>query len=234
MMKNYKIIVCVLSVLALTAVLLIDFDKKLEPVETDAIKFKKEYEEINGKEAYGMKYSTLEISEDNPIKYSNADEIERVLKDGNGIIYLGYPNCPWCRTAVPVLLTAAIDAGVDKIYYINMSEERDSYIVKDGEVILDKKGTDQYYKLLELLDEHLDEYIVKDEEGKEYSTNEKRIYVPVVFFVKEGKIVGMHLDTVESQKNPFQALNKEQTEELYGIYTDYIHEMLGDLCDERC
>ena len=235
-MKNYKVIVCVLSVLALTAILLIDFDKDgKEPVITDAMKFKSEYEELNGKEAYGvMKYSELEISEDNPIKYSNATEIEKVLEDGSGIIYLGYPNCPWCRTAVPILLTAAMDAGVDKIYYVNMSEERDSYVVKDGEVTLEKKGTDQYYKLLELFDEYLDDYIVKDDDGKEYSTDEKRIYVPVVFFVKDGEIIGMHLDTVESQTNPFQALTKEQTEELYGIYTDYIHDMLGDLCTERC
>ena len=87
---------------------------------------------------------------------------------------------------------------------------------------------------IELIKGTLDDYIVKDDDGKEYDTGEKRIYVPVVFFVKDGDIVGMHLDTVESQENPFKALTDSQYEELYNIYSNYIHEMLGNLCNESC
>ena len=238
MKKNYKFFILIISALVLIGFVVFTFDDVKEEfvkmTETDGERFKREYEAINGKEAYGMKYPSLEIDKENPIKYSNAEEIESILSGRSGIIYLGYPNCPWCRTAVPVLLHAASDAGVDKIYYIDMSEERSSYKVEDGKLVLEKKGTDQYYKLLELFHDYLEEYFVQDEEGYDYFTGERRIYVPIVFFVKEGKIIGLHLDTVESQKNPFQALNEEQYEELYGIYTDYIHDMLGDLCDERC
>ena len=233
-MKKFKIGICVISALVLISVIVFRYVDSQQKKETDALRFKKEYEEMNGQEISGFQYPNLEIDENNPIKYSNAEEIEKLLKDGSGVVYLGYPKCPWCRTAVPVLLHAALDAGIETIYYIDMSEERDSYVVEDGKITLEKEGTEEYYKLLELFDEYLDDYVVKDDDGNNYDTGEKRIYVPVVFFIKEGEVVGFHLDTVESQKNPFQALNEEQYEELYGIYSDYIHDMLGDLCNERC
>lgn len=237
-MKIYKVISCIISTLILICVVVFNLDdlrNEFQKIrETDAEKFKREYELFNGEEAYGMKYPSLEIDKDNPIKYSNSKEIENILKSGSGIIYFGYPKCPWCRTAVPVLLHAASDAGVNKIYYIDMSEERSSYSYKEGKVTLDKKGTDQYYELLKLFEGYLDKYYVKDENGVEHDTGETRIYVPIVFFVREGEIVGYHLDTVETQKNPYQDLNDKEYEQLYNIYTNYIHDMLGDLCDERC
>ena len=238
MKKNYKFIILVVSALVLVTVVafgLSGFKDKIEKVnETDAQRFKREYEEFNGKEVNGMKYTTLEISEDNLIKYANIDDIEYIFRSGDGIVYFGYPACPWCRTAVPVLLQAADDAGVDKIYYFDVTDIRSSYKVVDGKLVVEKEGTDEYYKLLEILENYLEVYTVKDENGVEYFTGENRLYVPYVFFIKDGEVVATHLDTVESQTNPFKALDDEQYEALYSIYTDYIHDMLGDLCDERC
>lgn len=239
-MKNkMKYIILSVSVILLIATVVYKLNDKEEvedPVVTDAMKFKEEYEGLNGKENdFGSKYPTVEIDEDNAIKYSNASEVKKVVESGTGVIYLGYPTCPWCRSAVPALLHAASDAGIDTVYYINMSEHRDRYSVNDeGDLVLDEKGTDDYQILLEVFDEYLDQYYVKDKDGNEIDTGEKRIYVPVVFFVREGEIVGCHLDTVESQDNPYQVLNDEQYAELYNIYTGLMHEVLNDLCDERC
>ena len=52
----------------------------------DSIKFKKEYESFNDK------YYSIKINEDNPIKYSNYNEIFKVIKKKTGIIFLGYPE----------------------------------------------------------------------------------------------------------------------------------------------
>lgn len=234
-MKNYKIFICIISALLLVITIFgLDSLRNKNNKESDALRFKREYEEVNGKEVSGMRYPVLEISDDNPIKYSDVEEVEKILKDGTGVIYFGYPNCPWCRTAVPVLLHAAMDAGVNRIYYIDMANERSTYSVVDGEIKIDKEGTEQYRKLLELFDDYLDDYVIKDNDGKEYQTGEKRIYVPIVFFVKDGEVLSYHLDTVKSQTNPFKQLNDEQYEELYNIYSDKIHDMLGDICTERC
>ncbi len=237
-----KIVLSVVAMLILLCVVILKYDdiiKKSTDVEEkmDALQFKEDYEKLNGEvnPNNDKNYPKVEIDENNPVKYSTADEIVEVLEKGTGIIYLGYPKCPWCRNAVPVLLQAASDAEVDNIYYIDMYDERDSYTVKeDGTLVKSKNGTEGYQKLLKALDGILDEYYVTDLDGQEIDTNEKRIYVPLVVFVKDGEIIGSHADTVESQKDPYVLLNDEQREELYEIYDKYIHEMLNDLCDERC
>lgn len=205
--------------------------------ETDALKFKKEYEDLNGKtiENTKYKYPSIEISKNNKVKYSNYDEVLEVLKDGTGVIYLGYPTCPWCRNAVPVLLEAANEVGIEDIYYINMKEERDEIKVKeDGTLEVVKEGTEGYKKLLKRLDLILDDYTLKDINGNTVSANEKRIYVPLVIFVRDGEIVAYHIDTVESQTDPFKLLNEDQTNELMDIYINYMHKVLNDVCDSKC
>ena len=100
------------------------------PEQTDALKFEEEYESLTGE-----KYVKLDIPEDNPIVYADYDKLLEVIDNGTGIIYLGFPACPWCRSALPVLLDAAKENKVETIYYMNILNERDSYVVEDGKYI---------------------------------------------------------------------------------------------------
>ena len=77
--------------------------------ETDAIKFKNEYESLNGykNENSDKEYMKVEIDSENPIVYKTGQEILDILKKENAIVYFGFALCPWCRNAVPVLLDAA-------------------------------------------------------------------------------------------------------------------------------
>jgi len=205
--------------------------------ETDALKFKKEYESLNGVEIEGAnyKYPSVEIIKDNAVKYVTSEELLKVLDEGTGVVYLGYPNCPWCRSAVPVLIESAYEVGIENIYYLNIKDERDEIKVKeDGTLEVVKEGTDGYKKLLKRLDNILLDYTLTDIHGNAVSANEKRIYVPLVVFVKEGEIVGYHVDTVSSQTNPFEPLNEEQKNELMDTYINLMHKVLGDVCDSNC
>ena len=233
-MKYIKIVLVIVLLVLVTA---------CKNSDSDAIKFKKEYESLNNKirNEDGHKIKSIKISENNPIKYSNYDEVLSVIKEGTGIIYLGYPDCPWCRTALPVLLEAANDYKIDTIYYINMKNERDDYEVKDGKIVYKKdengndiKGTKGYFKLLKVLDSELDDYIITDKDDKEYKVGEKRIYVPFIIFVQDGKIVGTHTSTVDSQESGYDDLTDEQFDELNGIYANYIKELVNNYCDEAC
>jgi len=205
--------------------------------ETDAEKFKKEYEALNGQTIGNTKYEypMVEISKTNAIKYASYDEVLELLTNGTGVIYLGYESCPWCRSAVPTLLEAAEEVGIEEILYINMKEERDQIKVKeDGTLEVVFEGTEGYKKLLTRLDSILDEYMLEDIHGNSISANEKRIFVPLVVFVREGEIVSYHLDTVPSQENPFNGLNDEQKNELMDIYVSNMHKVLNDVCDTSC
>ena len=206
----------------------------------DALKFKEEYEKLNNTIAYSdKKYNELEISEDNPIKYSSYDEIIDVIEKGTGIIYLGFPECPWCRSALPILFDVARDNKIKNIYYLNIKNERDSLVIEDDEIVYElddngneKKGTEGYFKLLKALDKHLTEYTISFEE-KTYETGEKRIYAPTVIFVKDGKVLGLHVSTVESHKSGFDKMTEEQKEELYSIYEEYILEIKDSTCSSK-
>lgn len=205
--------------------------------ETDAEKFKKEYEEYNGQSIGETKfvYPKVEVDKKNPVKYASYEDVLELLTDGTGVIYLGYPTCPWCRNVVPVLIEAANEIGIEDIYYINMKDERDEIKVKeDGSLEITNEGTKGYKKLLTRLDAILEEYTLQDMHGNTVSANEKRIYVPLVIFVREGEIVSYHVDTVESQTNPFVLLNEDQKNELMDIYISAMHKVLNDVCDSSC
>lgn len=239
-MNKQKLIIILLPILCLCMAIISYIS--VTNLNTDAIKFKKEYESLNDTKVNNKKYKKVEINKNNPIKYSNYDEIIDVIKNKTGVIYLGFPECPWCRNAVPVLLDVARNNNIDTIYYLNILNERDSYVVKDGKIEYakddkgnDVKGTDGYLKLLNVLDKELEDYVIEFE-GKEYNTNSKRIYAPTVIFVREGKVIGLHVSTVSSQTDPYKDLTKKQYKELYDEYSSYVSSMNSSSCpiDSSC
>ncbi len=216
-----KILVIVLIII-LAIVSLFFLNKK-----SDAIKFKNEYEAFNGMfNVSGTRtYSVLNISKKNTVKYRTEEEIINLIKNGTGIIYFGFPNCPWCRTAVPVLLEVAKEKETN-VNYLNILNIRSSYILdEEGKSKLEYTGTDDYYIILDLLDSYLNDYTLTDESGKKVKTGEKRLLAPTVVFIKSGEILGCHIGTVESQKDAYEALTSEQTEELRNIYLEYINKI---------
>jgi hypothetical protein len=83
-----------------------------EPAATDGARFAAEYMEHNGLlRSNGEPHAVLDISENNPVIYLEADEVISKLESGTGIINLGFPTCPWCREIVPHLIG---DGGAGK------------------------------------------------------------------------------------------------------------------------
>ena len=77
------------------------------------------------------------------------------------------------------------------------------------------ENNEDYNKLITILNE----FLTENENG------EKTLYVPDVYFVKDGKIVGNHLGTVDSQTNPMESLTEEQKQELLNIYNDLFNKI---------
>lgn len=207
--------------------------------ETDAIKFKKEYESLNGKEAAsGEKYISLDIDKENIIKYASIKEAIEMIDNGTGVIYFGYPECPWCRSMISSLLEAANSTSVEEILYVNMYDVRDRLSLNENnEVITEVEAKKGYFDLLKVLDSILDDYVLVTNDDQIINTGEKRIYVPLVVFVKNGEIVGYHTDTVASQDNPYILLDDDQKEELVDIYKSNIQKVTNNSCDinsEHC
>lgn len=203
----------------------------------DQVKFKETYEALNGliREKDGKKIKTISIKDNNPVDILTEDEVIDVLENKTGIIYFGFEDCPWCRTMLPVLLNSLENAGIENLYYLNIKDIRSTLSLDSkNKVQVDKEGTSGYYKILELLDEYLTTYTLTTSKGKEVKTGEKRLYAPTVVFVKNGKVVGIHEGTVESQTDSYEELTQEQSEELSNIYLNLIEKVYDINCHEAC
>lgn len=160
-------------------------------LKSDGEKFKAEYEALNNENV------NINISKNNPIKYATLDEVFDIIQNKTGVIYFGFPGCPWCRNMIPVLFEVAKNNNIDTIYYFNPRNVK-------------KSDNDEYNKLKEILNE----YLFEDENGQ------KVLYVPDVYFIKDGKIVGHHLGTVDSQEDPTISLTEEEKNELLDIFNE--------------
>lgn len=188
---------------------------------SDAIKFKQEYEQLNNKENESgtNKNRSITIPKNNPIIYAKAgDIIKKIQNEETFAVYFGFEECPWCRSVLPNLLKAASDLKIDKIYYVNIKDIRDTIEYKDGELKTQKSGTNDYYKLLKLLDNVLDEYKVTDDDNNEKNTNEKRIYAPNVVAVVNGKAEKLTSGISTKQTDAYMKLTDKMNKESYNDF----------------
>lgn len=235
-MKEKKNIIIGISILIILIIgLVVGYTLlKKDDTKEDSIRFKEEYEELNDtvRESDGHSYNNVDIKEDNPIKYVSAKEAAKIIKEESGVMYIGAPWCPWCRNAVPVLFEAAKNNGVEKVYYVDLTEYRNVWEIVNGELVKSQKEKEGYYDLLNALDETLGNstYKLKDENGIEYDTNEKRIYMPMVLGIKGGKIVETHVGTVtlDETQDKYSYLTETQKDELLSVYDKIVKSSISD------
>lgn len=164
---------------------------------TDAYQFKQDYESYNESE----NAIVVHIDENSPIKNVSIEEVFSLLQEKTGVLYLGFPTCPWCRNMIESLIAAAKEEGVEISYF-------NPRTIKDTE-------NEKYEELKKVLEEYLE----TNSEG------EKTLYVPDVYFIKDGTIMGHHLGTLDTQTNPYNVLTESEKEELKTIYVDYIKQI---------
>ena len=165
--------------------------------ETDSEKFAKEY---------------TTVTDDNYFVYRNIDEIIKILEHGTGVVYLGFPECPWCQAYVPMLNEVADIEGLEKIYYYNIYEDR-------------KNNTDSYQKIVNIIGD----YLQYDDEGN------KRIYVPAVIVVSEGEIIGFDDETAYDTKGfdkPEEYWTEQEVSDLKKKLTTMISEVVDNSCND--
>lgn len=161
---------------------------------------------VTDAERFANEYT--EVSNNNVFVYRSSKEIIKIMEKGTGIVYLGFPECPWCQTYVKYLNEVAKEVGIDKIYYYNIYDDR-------------KNETDNYKKIVSLLGENL-QY---DDEGN------LRIYVPNVSFHVYGEVIGndceTSLDTL-GLKDPKEYWNDERVTNLKNKLSTYMKKIKAE------
>lgn len=215
-MKNKILFIITILIITLSVTACTTIEK------TDALKFKEEYESLNGttRKKDGKQIRNITIAEDNPMIYATTgDIIEKMENKDTFLVYFGFNDCPWCRSVLPTLIQVANDLGLDKIYYVDVKEIRDIIEVDEsGNLVITTKGSDDYYVLIELLKDVLADYTVKDSFGNTVSTGEKRIFAPNVVAVTNGQAKSMETGISELQTSGYMKLTDEMISETYNKF----------------
>lgn len=188
---------------------------------TDAYKFKEEYESINNKDTgNGNKYRKLNISNDNPFIYSTPEDIlKRVNNNETFIVYFGFKECPWCRSILEELIHAAKDKKVDKIYYVDVRDIRDvKQVDEENNIITAEEGNKAYMELIEKFSNVLSDYTLTNKDNEKINTGEKRIYAPNIIAVSNGKAIQMEEGISEELTDPYSKLTNKMKKYTYNKF----------------
>lgn len=154
----YKVKIILITIFAIVGALLIyRHFEKIRENEEEIDLFAKEY---------------TYVGENNIFEYTNIDEVLSILSEKTGVIFLCTPDSDWCQYYAKYLNETLTDAGIKKINYLNIKDERDM-------------NTAKYQRLLE----KLENYVYKDD------SNNTMIFMPDLTFVKNGVIVAHDNDT---------------------------------------
>ena len=160
MRKKIILIGSVIAICAIALALLL----VLRPGMSDAARFR---------ESYPL------TDEDNVFVYISVREAVGLLESGTGIVYFGFPDCPWCQTYVPILNMVAVGMGLEQIYYANIDDAR-------------ARNTADYRRIVEILEGRLD----LDNDGN------PRVFVPFIVAVRDGVIVGHDSESSLNFRDP--------------------------------
>lgn len=180
------------------------------------LEFKNEYESLNGEvNKSGKEHRTIHIDENNPYIKTTPDKIVEMIDNNETFfLYVGDKLCPWCRSVLEKSIEVAEEYSVAKIYYIEIWDDEGNEILRDKyelnpTLTRTVEGTKEYKYLLEKFDSVLEEYTLTDTEGHKITTEEKRIFAPSYFFVRDGKVVKMIDGISEKQTDSREELTEE-------------------------
>ena len=132
-------------------------------------------------------------------------DIHKLMEDGETfVIFISFERCPWCNAVIKYFSEVAAEYAdsVAKVAYLNT--RRNPEWKSNLEI-------DDY----DLFVRDFDEYLDYDSEGI------KHLYVPHVFFIKDGRVVYEHQGALASMgSDPETVLTDAMKEELRDLYRE--------------
>lgn len=229
----------ILSLLIVLSVFTLSSCGKKEVKNTDAIKFKEEYEKLNGeKNRNGVTYREVEIDEENPFVFATAEEIQDKIDNKETFaVYFGFNSCPWCRSIITTLIEVADDLNIEKIYYVDVLDIRDTYELNSkNKPEKTKDGSEGYNNLINSLANVLSDYTLTTEKGKTVQVGEKRIYAPNLVSVVDGKAQKLNTGISEMQTDSMMELTDEMKKDTYNQFKCVLDCLQEDVkvCQQGC
>ncbi len=207
--------------------------------DPDALRFREEYEKLNGEETgSGNTYREIEIDENNPFRYVSLKQILDRMDNGESfIIYFGANWCPWCRSILPTVIDVAKKLSVKEICYVDVRPDNDTSLdIRDeyetdgnGEVFLAHEGTQEYHAFVRRAADVLADYAhgnVESLDGTPFA-GAKTVGAPNFVVIVKGKAVTMITGISSLQKDPYQDLNDDILTDVNDMFTKLFKDYLN-------
>lgn len=145
------------------------------------------YTALNGQERPG--HPGVQLPSVNFAPGARVQELtaQQVADRENGIIFFGFPTCPWCRNSLPLVLEAVNSTG-QTLLYCQLDQYRDAFTLQNGIAVQTTAPGEGYQLLLQRLDAWLEDYTLTDAKGVAVPTGEKRLYAPTLVVLEKGEV----------------------------------------------
>lgn len=159
-----------------------------------------------------------EITGECIINQANKDDVLAMLKNGTGVVFFSWIDCPWCHGYIDLVNQAGLDNGVNVLYY---------------DIYDDRNANNEFYQeVTKLIADKVDafSYTTNNEEKKAYDANGKvRIYVPMTVMVIKGEVVALDYSS-SMESNYEENFDKYWAEEIKAGYTkrDHLKEFFNE------
>jgi|GEM_PF-1032600 len=136
-------------------------------------------------------YRSMKGVQDTRFVETTVKETARLMKDKRSFaLFLGFEKCAYCDRMIRTLNEEAAEAG-RCVGYIDT--RKDPGWKNNTEI-------DDYNELVELFGK----YMEKDDDGKAH------LYTPAVYFIKNGRVTGVHDGVVPGYDDPEEKLTEEE------------------------
>ena len=140
-------------------------------------------------EKFDLEYSN--VSKDNVFVYANAQDVYTRFKNGNAVVFMGFPTNKWSGYYANILNTAAKEMGIKEILYYDFKKDRE-----------EKNATYQSIVL------KLSNFTYTNDKGVQ------NIYAPTMFIIKSGNVIYFDNETaiMKGNINPHDYWNDSNKE----------------------
>ena len=129
----------------------------------------------------------------------------------SGILYFGFPGCPWCEEVIPLLEEVSQEMEVP-VHYIRTRKGKDENFEHTYSVLQKEKWL-----------EYLGSYMSENEEGI------PTLYVPLVVCVENGNVVAGHVGTLEEHDAHERLMNEDEIEIVRSVYQKMFNKLKKDV-----
>lgn len=154
--------------------------------------------EMTDFELHDMGY--YQIEGEHSFYYVTMDEALQLVEnpDFNGVLYFGFPGCPFCQSGVPVLFEAMQETGVPVFYVSRRHDLRvDDWIDLDEQMA---RWIDAQFELSWIYTSPGEDYTDEEVENFVPEPTRPNIFVPFVMHVRNGVVVDAHRGTFEGHE----------------------------------